>query len=97
MKQWVADLATTNFRIFVSIMLAVVTVIVMLVCLIAQIPLQSEIVWAVLAFLGAMLGIDVTQFSIKRKTELVTPPTTTAEHATVTTSVTAPDPNPDKR
>jgi hypothetical protein len=33
MKQWVADLATTNFRIFVSIMLAVVTVIVMLVCL----------------------------------------------------------------
>jgi hypothetical protein len=29
MKQWVADLATTNFRIFVSIMLAVVTVIVL--------------------------------------------------------------------
>jgi hypothetical protein len=90
MKRWIADLATTNFRIVVSIGLAVLLVIVLLTALMLKIELQSEIVWALVAFVGGMLGIDVTQFSIKRKTEIVTPPQTTAEHATVTTVATAP-------
>jgi disulfide bond formation protein DsbB len=90
MNRWIADLATTNFRIVVSIILAVVLVLVLLVALILKIELQSEIVWALIAFVGAMLGIDVTQFSIKRKTEIVTPPQTTAENATATTVASAP-------
>jgi hypothetical protein len=84
MKRWIADLSTTNFRIVVSIGLAVLLVLVLLTALMLRIELQSEIVWALVAFVGGMLGIDVTQFSIKRKTELVTPPTVTADHATVT-------------
>jgi disulfide bond formation protein DsbB len=91
-KNWIADLATTNFRIFLSMMLAVVLVLVLLIGVMLRIELQAEVVWALLAFVGAMLGIDVTQFSIKRKTEIVTPPQTTAENATVTT-ITAPDPD----
>jgi disulfide bond formation protein DsbB len=90
MKRWIADLATTNFRIVISLGLAVLLVVVLLTGLMFKIELQSEIVWALLAFVGAMLGIDVTQFSIKRKTEIVTPPQTTAEHATATTVLTAP-------
>jgi disulfide bond formation protein DsbB len=93
-KRWIADLATTNFRIVVSIGLAVLIVIVLLIGLMFQIALQSEIVWALVAFVGGMLGIDVTQFSIKRKTEIVTPPQTTAEHATATTIAAAPAPQP---
>jgi hypothetical protein len=95
-KTWIADLATTNFRIFVSLMLAVLLVVTLLVALVVKIELQSEIVWGLLTFVGAMLGIDVTQFSIKRKTEIVTPPQTTAENATATT-VTNADPDPDKK
>jgi hypothetical protein len=90
MKRWIADLATTNFRIVVSLMLAVLLVVVLLAGVMAKIELQSEIVWGLLTFVGAMLGIDVTQFSIKRKTEIVTPPQTTAENATASTVTTAP-------
>lgn len=102
MKKWIADLATTNFRIVISICLAVLLVVVLLTALILKIELQSEIVWALVAFVGGMLGIDVTQFSIKRKTEIITPPQVTAEHATATITATAPVPgtpeaDPDKK
>lgn len=90
MKRWIADLSTTNFRIVISLCLAVLLVVVLLTGLMFKIELQSEIVWALLAFVGAMLGIDVTQFSIKRKTEIITPPQVTAEHATSTTVITQP-------
>jgi disulfide bond formation protein DsbB len=89
-KKWIADLATTNFRIVISLMLAVLLVIVLLAGVMLKIELQSEIVWGLFAFVGSMLGIDVAQFSIKRKTEIVTPPQTTAENATATTVTTAP-------
>lgn len=103
MKKWIADLATTNFRIVISLMLAVLLVVVLLTGIMFRIELQSEIVWALLAFVGAMLGIDVTQFSIKRKTEILTPPQVTAENTTATIVATAPvrpaaaDPDPDKK
>jgi hypothetical protein len=90
MKRWIADLATTNFRIVISLGLAVLLVVVLLTGIMLKIELQSEIVWALLAFVGAMLGIDVTQFSIKRKTEILTPPQVTAENATATITATAP-------
>lgn len=89
MKRWIADLSTTNFRIVISLGLAVLLVVVLLVGVMLKIELQEGIVWALVAFVGGMLGIDVTQFSIKRKTEIVTPPQTTAEHATATTVVSA--------
>lgn len=90
MKRWIADLATTNFRIVISLGLAILLVLVLLIALMLKIELQTEIVWALVAFVAGMLGIDVTQFSIKRNTQIVTPPQTTAEHATVTTVATAP-------
>jgi hypothetical protein len=90
MKRWIADLATTNFRIVISIGTSGAPGVVLLTGIMLKIELQSEIVWALLAFVGAMLGIDVTQFSIKRKTELVTPPTVTAEHAVVAAPVPQP-------
>lgn len=94
MKRWIADLATTNFRIVISLGLAVLVVIVVLGGVILRIEMQSEIIWALFAFVAGMLGIDVTQFSIKRKTEIVTPPQTTAENAAATTVVTQPGPRP---
>lgn len=92
MKRWIADLSTTNFRIVISLGLAILLVLVLLASLVLKIELQSEIVWALVAFVAGMLGIDVTQFSIKRNTQLVTPPITTAEHATATTVAAAPAP-----
>lgn len=82
MKKWVSDLSSTNFRIFVSILLAVFVVIVLTVVgLVFNRPVQEGVMWAVLGFIGLMLGLDVSQFVFKRKTELVSPPTTTAENA----------------
>lgn len=95
MKQWISDLSTTNFRIFVSIVVAVIVVLTLLAGLILRIEMQTEVVFAILAFVGAMLGIDVTQFSIKRKTEIVTPPQVTAEHA-VPAPIPPADSQPDK-
>lgn len=93
MKRWIADLATTNFRIVISLGLAVLLVVVILIGVVIRVEMQTEIVWALFAFVAGMLGIDVTQFSIKRKTEILTPPQVTAENATATITATAP-PNP---
>lgn len=82
MKAWVSDLSSTNFRIFVSIVLAVFVVVVLtVVALVFNRPVQEGVMWAVLGFIGLMLGLDVSQFVMKRKTELVSPPTTTADNA----------------
>jgi disulfide bond formation protein DsbB len=93
MKRWISDLSTTNFRIVISLGLAVLLVVVVLGGVVLRIEMQSEIIWALFAFVAGMLGIDVTQFSIKRKTEIVTPPQVTAENAIATITATAP-PNP---
>lgn len=96
MKAWVSDLSSTNFRIFVSILLAVFVVVVLtIVGLVFNQPVQEGVMWAVLGFIGLMLGLDVSQFVMKRKTELVTPPTTTADNARSVTVAEAPaPPNP---
>lgn len=92
MKSWVSDLSSTNFRIFVSILLAVFVVVVLTVVgLVFNRPVQEGVMWAVLGFIGLMLGLDVSQFVMKRKTEIVTPPETTADNArSVTVTGTAP-------
>jgi hypothetical protein len=92
MKRWIADLATTNFRIVISLGLAVLLVVVILTGVVLRVEMQTEIIWALFAFVAGMLGIDVTQFSIKRKTEILTPPQVTAEHATSTTVIAPPAP-----
>lgn len=84
MKQWVNDLSTTNFRIFVSIVLAVIVVLTLLIGVVLNKPMQTDIVVTIVTFVAAMLGIDLTQFVMKRKTEIVTPPQVTAENATPT-------------
>lgn len=65
-KAFVADLATTNARIVVSLVLAFATGVRVLVVWTAP-P------WEWLAFLAAMMSLDVAQFGIKRKTHLPAP------------------------
>lgn len=82
MKAWVSDLSSTNFRIFVSILLAVFVVVVLTVVgLVLNRPVQEGVMYAILGFIGVMLGLDVSQFVMKRKTEIVVPPQTTADNA----------------
>ena len=81
MKNFIDTLSTTNFRIFVSVMLSVILVLSILTAVLRGTQMQTEIVISLLTFVGGMLGIDVTQFVMKRKTEIVTPPQTTAENA----------------
>lgn len=80
-KDWIRDLPSTNYRIFLGIWLSVFVVLAFTVCIAIQREIQVEAVYAVFAFLGVVLGLDVTQFNIKRKTEIVTPPQTTADNA----------------
>lgn len=65
-KGFVADLATTNARIVVSLVLATATGVRVLIVWTAP-P------WEWLAFLAAMMSLDVAQFGIKRHTHLPTP------------------------
>lgn len=88
-KAWIRDLPSTNYRIFIGIWLSVCVILIFTVCIAIQRELQIEAMYAVILFLGTLLGLDVTQFVMKRKTEIVTPPQTTAEHATVTTVATS--------
>lgn len=95
MKAWVSDLSSTNFRIFVSIVLAVFVVTVLTVVgLVLNRPVQEGVMYAVLGFIGVMLGLDVSQFIMKRKTEIVTPPEITADHARNPAAQPAPAPPP---
>jgi hypothetical protein len=91
-KAWVSDLASTPYKAFISVWLAVFVTVVFTICIALKQELQVEAMYGVFIFVGGMIGADVTQFSIKRKTEIVTPPQTTAENATATTVATAPQP-----
>jgi hypothetical protein len=77
-QRWVADLPSTNFRILVSICLAVVVVLSALLSMLVA-PgrmgmVQEPIFNSILIFLGVMMGLDVTAFAIKRTTFTETPP-----------------------
>ena len=80
-KDWIRNLPSTNYRIFLGIWLSVFVVLAFTICVAIQREIQVEAIYAIFAFLGVVLGLDVTQFNIKRKTEIVTPPQTTAENA----------------
>lgn len=94
-KSWVSDLPTTNYKALVSVWLSVIVVIAITTCIVLQIEIQTEALYAVFIFLGGMIGADVTQFVQKRKTEIVTPPQAMAENTSTTTiSTTAETPVP---
>ena len=74
--KWLATLPTTNFRIFVSIMLAIVFVLVVLAGIVAGkiTGTNDGPLYTVGGFLLIMMGLDVTQFSVKRLTHQPTEP-----------------------
>lgn len=84
-NKWLLSYPSTNARLFASVCLDVLYVVVSLACMARQVAVDSNILFGVGSFLLILSGLDATQFTIKRKTELVTPPTTTAENAKPTT------------
>lgn len=80
-NKWLLNYPSTNARLFASVCLDVLYTLVSLVCMVLRIPVDSNVLFGVGSFLLILSGLDATQFTIKRKTELVTPPTTTAENA----------------
>lgn len=88
LKQWLTDLPTTNFRIFVSIVLAVFFVVVaMLLNIIAamnpDVQLSDVVIDTLALFLFGMMGIDAASYIAKRVTHRPangddTPPGSTA-------------------
>jgi len=81
-NKWLNDYPSTNARLFTSVCLDVAFVVTALYCMERQIAVDSNIIWSLGTFLLILSGLDAAQFTLKRKTELVTPPTTTAENAT---------------
>ncbi len=88
-KDWIRNLPSTNYKAFISIWLSVAVVMIFTVSIALKVELQTEAVYAVFIFLGGLVGADVTQFVMKRKTEIITPPAAMAENTT-TTTVTSP-------
>jgi hypothetical protein len=72
---------STNARLFVSAVLCVFYVVVVLVGMILGKSIDGNVIWSIGTFLLVLSGLDAAQFTVKRKTTLVTPPTTTAENA----------------
>jgi hypothetical protein len=84
---FLADYPSTNARLATSVCLDIAFVLTVLGGMILRIDMDSNVIWSLGTFLLVLSGLDATQFNIKRKTEIVTPPQTTAENATATTSV----------
>lgn len=86
-KDWIRTLPSTNYRIFVSLWLSVLVVLVFTIAVVQGREFSTEQMFTIFGFLGLLLGLDVTQFVMKRKTEIVTPPESLASNATTTTTV----------
>lgn len=63
-----ADVPTTTVRVLVSLGLAICYVVTVLVLMACRVPISTELVIAVGTFILGMLGADVAQFAVKRKT-----------------------------
>jgi hypothetical protein len=72
--RWLAELPSTNFRIFVSVCLAVVFVLTMLLGIVLGREIPLDIATMLATFLAAMMGIDLVQFKVKRDTFTPAPP-----------------------
>lgn len=91
LNSFLTDYPSTNGRLATSVILDTLFVVTCLVCMVLKISIDSNIVWALGTFLLVLSGLDATQFNTKRKTEIVTPPQTTAENATVATGAEIPE------
>lgn len=80
-NSFLTEYPSTNARLFTSVILDAMFVITTLCCMVLRIPVDSNILWSLGTFLLVLSGLDAAQFQIKRKTELVAPPLTTAENA----------------
>lgn len=88
MWNWAKDLPTTNVRIFVSIVLAVLLVLTLLVMLVLGRDIKVDAALTIAGFIFSMMGLDVAQYVQKRKTHI---PNTVApeDRATAETPVPA--------
>lgn len=75
MREWLAKLPSTNFRIFISVILGVFYVVSSLLLSAYDKPVDQVTLYVVGGFIALMMGLDVTQFSVKRATYKETPPT----------------------
>lgn len=81
LNDFLAEYPSTNGRLLAGTLLAVLYVVVALGGMVLNRNVDINVLWAVGTFILLLSGIDATQFAIKRKTEIVTPPQTTAENA----------------
>lgn len=80
-NQFLADFPSTNAKSAIGILIGALAVIVLLIGVVLERNMDATIIGLVLGFIATWMGMSVAQFSIKRNTELVTPPTTTAANA----------------
>lgn len=75
-NKFLAELPSTNFRIFATMGAFLSTVAVVLFCIVRQIPLDpyEYIITTLFVTEGAFAGIDVAQYIGKRKTHMEAPP-----------------------
>lgn len=73
---FLTDYPSTNGRLFTSAVLCIIFVVTVLAGMILGRSIDSNVVWSIGTFLLVLSGLDATQFHIKRKTEMVTPPAT---------------------
>jgi hypothetical protein len=64
------ELPSTNYRIFVSVALEVLFVVVVLGCMAMDRKLEIELVWALGVLITTWLGLGVAQFHSARKTDI---------------------------
>lgn len=83
-NEFLAEFPSTNAKSAIGILMGVVAVLVLLGGVVFERAMNETIVGMVLGFIATWMGISYAQFSMKRKTEIVTPPQTTAENATTT-------------
>lgn len=74
MIEFLANLASTNYRIFVTTICFVIEVLVLCVCIYQAIPVDVYLAGTMLAATCAMAGVDYLQFAKKRDTYQPGPP-----------------------
>lgn len=74
MKRWLADLPSTNFRIFVTMLCVFLTTVTVDLLLWFEKEVQEVVFGLWLGFLAAMAGVDYVQFAKKRDTHMEAPP-----------------------
>lgn len=93
------DAPTTPLRIILGIVAAFIYVMVLIGCMVAQIDVSIPLATTIGAFILLQEGLDVTQWGIKRTTDIeyqrarqgAPAVEVTAEHATVTAPTSVPD------